>query len=76
VNSVWERKAGYCENCLHYRPKINNCIDCYVEKLTRRSREFMINGNEVDSRAAIKLASYLQQLGITFHNKTKKNVAQ
>jgi len=67
-----ERKADYCETCLHYRPKINNCIDCYVEKLTSKSREFMINGNEVDSRKATKLASYLQQLGISFHNKTKK----
>jgi len=73
---VWERKAGYCENCPHYRPKIDNCIDCYVENLTRRSREFMINGNEVDSREAIKLASYLQQLGLSFNDKTKKNIAQ
>jgi hypothetical protein len=73
---MWERKAGYCENCSHYRPKINNCIDCYVEKLTKRSHEFMINRNEVDSREAIKLASYLQQLGISFHDKKKKYVAQ
>jgi len=69
---MWERGAGYCENCLHNRPKVNNCIDCYVENLTRRSRQFMINGNEVDSREAIKLANYLQKLGISFNDKTKK----
>jgi len=69
---MWKVNAGYCENCLHYRPKINDCIGCYVKKLTRRSREFMINGNEVNSREATKLASYLQQLGISFHDKTKK----
>jgi len=73
---MWERKLGYCENCPYYRLKINNCIDCYVEKLTRRSREFMINGKEADSREAIKLASYLHQLGLSFHDKTKKNIAQ
>ncbi len=73
---MWARKAGYCEDCLHHRPKINNCIDCYVEKLTKRSREFMINGNEVDSRKAIKLANYLQQLGISFHSKTKEHATQ
>ena len=67
-----DREAGYCENCLHHRPKINDCIDCYVENLTKRSRELMINGNEDDSREATKLASYLQQLGISLHNKTKK----
>jgi len=32
----------------------------------------MINGNEVDSREAIKLANYLQKLGISFNDKTKK----
>jgi hypothetical protein len=69
---MWERKAGYCENCSHHRPKITDCIDCYVEKLTRRSREFVIDGNEVDSRKATKLAGYLQQLGLSFHEKTKK----
>lgn len=73
---MWERKVGYCENCSHNQPKIDNCIDCYVEKLTRRSREFMISGNEVDSREATKLAGYLQQLGISFHDKTKKHVVQ
>jgi len=71
-----ERRAGYCENCHHYRPEISDCIGCYVEKLTKRSREFMVNGNEVDSREATKLASYLQQLGMSFHAKTKKHVAQ
>ena len=67
-----DREAGYCENCLHHRPKINDCIDCYVENLTKRSHELMINGNKDDSREATKLASYLQQLGISLHNKTKK----
>jgi len=73
---MWGRKAGYCENCLHYRPKINDCVDCYVEKLTRKSREFMTNGKEVDSMEATRLASYLQQLGIFFYDKTKKDIAQ
>ena len=73
---MWGREAWYCENCPYYQPKINNCIDCYVEKLTKRGHEFMINGNEVDSREATKLASYLQQLGISLHDKTKKNAAK
>ena len=73
---MWGRKAGYCENCLHYQPKIDDCIDCYIEKLTMRSRDFMINGNKVDSREATKLAGYLQQLGISFHSKMKKSTVQ
>ena len=73
---MWERETGYCENCAHYKPKIDDCIGCYVEKLTRKSRDFMINGNEVDSREATKLAGYLKELGIFFYGRTKKDVAQ
>lgn len=75
MNNVWERKAGYCENCSHYQPKITDCVDCYVEKLTRRGHEFMINGKDVDSSEVGKLASYMQQLGVSFDAKTKKHVA-
>jgi len=73
---MWKANAGYCENCLHHRPKIDDCIGCYIEKLARRSREFATTGNEVNSREATKLASYLQQLGVSFHGRTKKNIGQ
>ena len=36
----------------------------------------MSDGNEVKLKEATKLASYLQKLGISFHDKTKKYVAQ
>ncbi|MDH5450391.1 MAG: hypothetical protein OEX77_05735 [Candidatus Bathyarchaeota archaeon] len=72
---MWRRKAGYCEDCAHYRPMIDNCINCYVEKLTRKSHEFKITGTLADSKEATRLASYLQQLGTSFHDKTKKYTA-
>ena len=73
---MWEREVGFCENCHHDRPKISDCIDCYVEKLTSKSHDFMINRKKVDSEEATRLASYLQQLGISFHGKMKKSTVQ
>jgi len=35
----------------------------------------MINGKDVDSSEVGKLASYMQQLGVSFDAKTKKHVA-
>lgn len=59
---MWEKERGFCENCVHHRPDIDDCIECYVEKLRNKSFEFLNKGERAHSEKAVQLMNYLQKL--------------